>query len=125
MAKDEEVYVDLSSLDFDKLKMAFSKSKKKNSIVYNLQEAVEKKVQQMIQDNPLRLEFYDRYKEIIDEYNRGKSYEDTIKAFERLNEFIRDLDFEDKRAMRESIDQDTLAIFDLLKEGKSIRRERS
>lgn len=120
MAKEDEVYVDLSSLDFDKLKIAFSKSKKKNSIVYNLQEAVEKKVQQMIQDNPLRLEFYDRYKEIIDEYNRGKSYEDTIKAFERLNEFIRDLDFEDKRAMRESIDQDTLAIFDLLKEGKEL-----
>lgn len=74
----------------------------------------------MIQDNPMRLKFYDRYKEIIDEYNRGKNYEDTIKAFERLNEFIRDLDFEDKRAMRESIDQDTLAIFDLLKEGKSL-----
>ena len=123
MAKDDEVYVDLSSLDFDKLKLAFSKSRKKNSIVYNLQEAVEKKVEQMIQDNPLRLEFFDRYKEIIDEYNRGKSYEDTIKAFERLNEFVRDLNFEDKRAMRESIDQDTLAIFDLLKEGKSLNEK--
>ena len=123
MAKDDEVYVDLSNLDFDKLKLAFSKSRKKNSIVYNLQEAVEKKVEQMIQDNPLRLKFFDRYKEIIDEYNRGKSYEDTIKAFERLNEFVRDLNFEDKRAMRESIDQDTLAIFDLLKEGKSLNEK--
>ena len=34
-----------------------------------IQQAVEKKLEQMMKENPLRLEFYDRYKEIIDEYN--------------------------------------------------------
>jgi len=71
--------------------------------------------------NPLRLEFYDRYKEIIEEYNQGKSLEDTVKAFNNLNDFVLDLTVEEQRAVRENLeDQETLAIFDLLKEGKEL-----
>ena len=43
-AEDEEVMVDLSKLDFDKLKAAFSKAERKNTIVFDLQKAVETKV---------------------------------------------------------------------------------
>lgn len=117
----DEVYVDLSSLDFDKLKAAFAKTPKKNTLTYNLQQAIEKKLDQMLKENPLRLEFYDRYKEIIDEYNQGKSLEDTVRAFNNLNDFIKDLTFEEQRAVRENLeDQETLAIFDLLKQGKTL-----
>lgn len=115
------VYVDLSTLDFEKLKAAFAKVPRKNTLTYNLQQAIEKKLQQMLKENPLRLEFYERYKEIIAEYNAGKTLENTVKAFENLNDFIKDLTFEEQRAVRENLDdQEALAIFDLLRQGKQL-----
>ena len=75
----------------------------------------------MLKENPLRLEFYERYKEIIAEYNAGKTLENTIKAFDDLNEFIQELTVEEQRAVRENLEnQESLAIFDLLREGKKL-----
>lgn len=119
----EGVYVDLSKLDFEKLKAAFAKAERKNTIVFDLQQAVENKLEQMMKENPLRLEFYERYQEIIKEYNQGKSLEDTIKAFDNLSDFIKDLNVEDTRAFRENLDQETLAIFDLLRANKTLSTE--
>jgi type I restriction enzyme R subunit len=117
----EEIYVDLSKLDFEKLKAAFAKAPHKNSLVFDLQQAIDQKLQQMLKENPLRLDFYDRYKEIVDEYNKGKSLEDTVATFEKLNNYVKDLTFEEQRAIRENLkDQETLAIFDLLSEGKEL-----
>ncbi|CAM4254853.1 type I restriction endonuclease subunit R [Zobellia nedashkovskayae] len=118
---EEEVYVDLSSLDFDKLRVAFSKTPRKNTLVFNLQDAIEKRLEQMVNENPLRIEFYERYREIIEEYNKGKDLDDTIRTFDMLNDFIKDLSFEEQRAVRENLrNQEALAIFDLLKEGKQL-----
>lgn len=114
------VYVDLSKLDFDKLKAAFAKTPKKNTVVYDLQRAVELQLEQMVKENPLRITFYERYQEIIDEYNRGKSLEDTVRAFDNLNNFIKDLNIEDARKFRENLDEESLAIFDLLRSGKEL-----
>lgn len=117
----EEVYVDLSNLDFDRLRAAFAKTPRKNTLVFNLQEAIDQRLEQMMRENPLRIEFHDRYKEIIEAYNKGKSLEDTIKAFDNLSNFIKDLSFEEQRAVRENLgDEETLAIFDLLKDGKEL-----
>lgn len=116
-----EVYVDLSKLDFEKLKAAFAKVPNKNTLVYDLQQAIDQKLQQMLKENPMRLDFYERYKKIVEEYNKGKSLEDTVMAFNNLNNFIKDLSFEEQRAVREKLeDQETLAIFDLLREGKEL-----
>jgi type I restriction enzyme R subunit len=116
----EGVYVDLSKLDFDKLKAAFLKTQRKNTVVFDLHQAVEKKLEQMLRDNPLRLNFHERYQEIIREYNQGKSMEDTINAFDKLNDFIKDLNEEDARALKEHLDEASLAIFDLLRNGKTL-----
>lgn len=118
----EEVYVDLSKLDFQKLKAAFAKAPNKNTLVYDLQQAIDQKLKQMLKENPMRLDFYERYKEIVDEYNKGKSLEDTIATFDKLGSFMSKLTFEDQRAIRENLkDQETLAIFDLLREGKELK----
>lgn len=120
----EDVYVDLSNLDFDKLREAFAKTERKNSLVFDLQQAVEKRLNQMMNENPLRIEFYNRYREIIEEYNKGKSLEDTVRTFESLKDFIEDLSDEEQRVVREELkDQETLAIFDLLKEGKKLSQK--
>ena len=118
------VYIDLSNLDFDKLKAAFAKSDQKNTMTYTLQQIIENKLEQMLKENPLRVEFYERYKEIIDAYNAGKSLENTVKAFDDLNDFVRDLSVEEQRAVRENLgDQEVLAIFDLLTKGKELNNE--
>lgn len=116
-----EVYVDLSKLDFEKLKAAFAKAPHKNTLVYELQQAIDQKLQQMLKENPLRLDFYERYKEIVSEYNKGKSLEDTIAMYDKLSNYVTDLTFEEQRTIRENLkDQETLAIFDLLREGKEL-----
>lgn len=111
----EPDYIDLSNLDFDKLKAAFAKVNRKNTMVFDLQQAIEKKLKQMVKENPLRLEFYEKYKEIIEEYNNGKDINATKKAFNDLSDFLKTLSEEDSRAIREGLDEETLAIFDLLK----------
>src|SRR5690554_802006 len=115
VSEPEPDYIDLSNLDFNKLKAAFAKVNRKNTMVFDLQQAIEKKLKQMVKENPLRLEFYEKYKEIIEEYNNGKDINATKKAFDDLSDFLKTLSEEDSRAIREGLDEETLAIFDLLK----------
>lgn len=119
----QEVYVDLSKLDFDKLRTVFAIIPKKNTVLFDLQRAVDSKLKQMLRENPMRMEFYNRYKEIIEEYNKGKDLEDTIKSFDKLFKFVQDLNIEDTRALRENLDEEALAIFDLLRTGKILNQE--
>ncbi len=115
-AVNENDAIDLSTLDFDKLRAAFAKSKQKNAVVFDLQAAIQKKLEKMVQQNPIRLKFYDKYKQIIEEYNKGKDMQAVQKAFDDLNDFMKnDLTPEAERAMREGLNEETLAIFDLLK----------
>ena len=119
----EDPYIDLSSLNFEKLKAAFSNVKRKNTFVFDLQKAIARKLKQMVQENPLRLQFYDEYKRIIDEYNRGKDTNATEEAFNKLTEFSQSLSVEETRAMREGLTEETLAIFDLLKKDNLNKKE--
>jgi type I restriction enzyme R subunit len=58
---------------------------------------------------------------MVAEYNQGKTLENTVKAFDNLSNFVKDLTFEEERAVRENLDdQEALAIFDLLREGKEL-----
>jgi type I restriction enzyme R subunit len=112
----EDDYVDLGNLDFDRLRKAFAKSEQKNAVVFDLQEAIEKQLERMVRENPIRLEFYEKYKNIIAEYNAGKDIQAVQKAFYDLSDFMKnDLSPEQERAMREGLDEETLAIYDLLK----------
>ena len=119
----DDIYIDLSNLDFDKLKAAFAKVKQKNTLVFDLQKAIERKLKQMVEENPLRLEFYEQYKKIIDEYNNGKDAVATEEAFNNLTKFYQTMSVEDTRAIREGLTEETLAIFDLLKKENLTQKE--
>jgi len=87
-----------------------------------MQQAIEKKLDRMIQENPLRMEFLDRCQEIIEEYNSGKDFEGTVKVAQELIDFIEELSDEEKRVVSENVEnQEVLAIYDLLKQGKKLR----
>ena len=117
----EDDYVDLSNLDFDRLRAAFAKSKSKNEVMFDLQEAIEKKLEKMVQQNPLRLEFYEKYQKIIEEYNNGKDIQAVQKAFDDVNTFIeKELTPEIDRAAKENLTEESLALYDLLKEKREL-----
>lgn len=119
----DDDYVDLGKLDFDKLRAAFQKSQNKNTVVYDLQEAIERKLEQMVQQNPLRLEFYEKYKAIIDDYNQGKDLQNVQRTFDELQNFLQELSEEESRALSEGLDEETLVIFDLLKKPTLSKKE--
>ena len=119
----DDDFVDLSKLNFDKLRLAFQKSDNKNLLVFDLQEAIERKLEEMLQQNPLRLEFYEKYKKIIDDYNSGKDIQAVQKAFDELQELMQTLSEEQQRAISEGLDEETLAIFDLLKKPSLSKKE--
>ena len=119
----DDDFVDLSKLDFGKLRQAFQKSDNKNLVVFDLQEAIERKLEKMVQQNPLRLEFYEKYKQIIADYNSGKDLQSVQKAFDELQGFLQELSEEESRALAEGLDQETLAIFDLLRKPELSKKE--
>lgn len=124
VAKESSTVVDLTTLDFDKLKAMFQKTKRKNKLTYDLQQAVEQRLEQMMRENPLRADFYERYVEIIKEYNDGKTKESTDTAFTNLVTLVADMTVEEQRAVKENLgNQEVLAIFDLLVENKELSKE--
>lgn len=114
------VEIDLSWLDMGKLRLAFANSQHKNTITYELAQLIEAKLDAMLRQNPMRYNFKERYEEIIAEYNQGKTLEDTEHTFEQLSDYLATMSEEDQRAMREGLDEDTLAIFDLLSKDKDL-----
>ena len=76
---------------------------------------IEQKLEDMVERNPLRMDFYRKYQEIIADYNREKDRVTIEETFKRLLEFYESLDEEEKRAASEGLSDDELALFDLLK----------
>ena len=105
---------DISKIDFAKLKEEFKKSAKKNTTVQTLKNIVERRLDIMLKRNPLRRDYYKRYLEIIEGYNKEKDRITIEETFAELMKFIVGLDDEDKRAIREGLNEEYLALFDLL-----------
>ena len=104
-------YLDLSEIDFDTLRDHFQESRRRTE-VEKLRGAVNSKLQKMVRLNRQRMDYYHRFQEMIDEYNRGAvTVEET---FERLLRFAQSLDEEERRGVAEGLTEEELALFDLL-----------
>ena len=69
----------------------------------------------MLSCNPQRLDYYDRYQTIIQEYNDEKNRAEIERIFDELMKLANDLDQEQKRYVREGFSSDEeLSMFDLL-----------
>ena len=113
--EDESGPYDMSAIDFERLRREFVRSEKKNTTVQSLKTVIEQRLQRLLTENPLRIDLQERYEEIVEEYNREKDGVTIERTFERLVDFVKDLDDEDGRAIREGLDEESLAVFDLLK----------
>lgn len=106
---------DISQIDFERLRKEFERSLVKNTTVQNLKNVIERRLQRLLEQNPLRTDFQRRYEEIVAAYNREKDRATIEQTFEELLRFVEAMDEEESRAMREGLDEESLAVFDLLK----------
>ena len=115
--KDTGKLIDLSGLNFELLEKYFLKTENKNSVVQSLKEKIERQLKQMVEKNPLRVDYYIRFQEIIDEYNRGKDSVTIEETFKRLIDFVNSLSAEEAESGREGLTEEQKAMFDLLRQG--------
>jgi len=122
-ANNEEKIIDLSGLDFDLLEQYFLKTKNKNSAVQSLKNKVEKQLRRMVERNPLTVDYYSRYQEIIEEYNRGKDEVVIKETFRKLIELVNSYTEEEADTKREGLTDEQKAIFDILRYGKNLNEK--
>ena len=69
----EGLTVDLSQIDLEKLRNEFaSKVRRKHTALQDIRDVIEHKLAQMLARNPMRMDYYKKYQEIIADYNREK-----------------------------------------------------
>ncbi|MBX7154275.1 MAG: type I restriction endonuclease subunit R [Candidatus Kapaibacterium sp.] len=121
--RNEEKIIDLSGLDFNLLEQYFLKTKNKNTAVQSLKDKVEKQLKQMVERNPLTIDYYKRYQEIIEEYNRGKDEVVIKETFRKLIELVNSYSEEEATTKREGLTDEQKAIFDILRHGKKLEEK--
>ena len=122
VGEDREPY-DISRIDFERLRREFAASRSKRTAVRSVKDVVEAKLAALLARNPLRTDFQRRYEEIVAAYNSEKDRQTIEQTFEALLKFISELSEEEERAVREGLDEETLAIFDLLKKPDLSQKE--
>jgi type I restriction enzyme R subunit len=108
----EGLTVDLSQIDFAKLRDEVArKVRRKHAAPQDIRDIVEKKLADMLARNPMRMDYYKKYQEIIADYNREKDRVTVEQTFARLVELAKSLDDEQKRAVQEGLSEDEYAMF--------------
>ena len=121
----EGLTFDLSQIDMKKLRDEFSKKvQHKATALQDIREIVEQKLAEMLARNPGRMDYQQRYEEIVADYNREKDRTTVEETFRRLTELMEELDAEQKRAVEEGLNEDELALFDLLTKDNLGKAER-
>ena len=106
---------DISGIDFELLRREFAKSREKNLVMKDIQELLQERIAQMLSVNPSRINFYEKYQEIIHDYNKEQNRVTIEKTFEELTKLSHELTEEEKRYVREGFENDEqLSMYDVL-----------
>ena len=121
----EGLTVDLSQIDFEKLREEFAKKvRRKHAALQDIRDVVETKLQQMLARNPLMMDYYRRYLEIVADYNREKDRVTVEQTFAELVRLANSLDAEQRRAAEEGLSDDEYVLFQLLFKDNLAKGER-
>ncbi len=115
---EESAPYDISRIDFERLRQEFARSPAKRTATQNLRQVIERRLERLLLQNPLRTDFQRHYEDVVAEYNREKDRVMIEKSFEAFLKLVQELDDEERRAVREGLDEESLAIFDLLKKSE-------
>src|SRR6266566_4686086 len=104
-------YIDLSQIDFDALRAHFERSRK-HIEAEKLRGSIASKLKRMLQLIKSRVNYQERFQQMIDEYNAGSANVELF--FEELVKFARELNQEEQRHVAEQLSEEELAMFDLM-----------
>jgi type I restriction enzyme R subunit len=113
--------LDLSTINFEKLKEEFKEKEFKNIEITNLREFIEKKLEVMLKENSTRTDFAQKLQEIINRYNAGGTA--TENYFDELVKYAEGLKEEDERHVKEGLSKDELELYDVLRKDKMTKAE--
>ena len=106
---------DISAIDFDLLRKEFARIKKKNLVMRDLEEFIQQKLDSMLFTNPDRINYYERYQKIINDYNSEQDRATIEKTFMDLMDLANQMSQEEQRYVREGFANDEeLSLYDML-----------
>jgi type I restriction enzyme R subunit len=108
---DDEHWIDLSNIDFEKLAEKF-KTSRKRTVNEKLKGTVAQKLMAMVRLNRTRMDYLERFQAMIDAYNAGSLNAEEF--FQQLVTFAQSLNEEEQRGVGEQLNEEELALFDLL-----------
>ncbi len=103
--------IDLSEIDFEALRERFN-TRRKGIEAEKLRVAVKRKLTQLVQVNRTRMDFQEKFEEMIAEYNDGKINVDL--HFDELIRLVETLNEEEQRSVSENLSEEQLTVFDHL-----------
>lgn len=105
----------ISDIDFNLLHKEFAKAKQKNLVMKDLEEVIQQKLDNMLFSNPNRIDYYERYQKIIEDYNNDKDHTAIEKIFIDLMNLVKNMNDEEKRYAKEGFSSDEeLTLYDML-----------
>jgi type I restriction enzyme R subunit len=107
----DEHWIDLSRIDFEALAEKFNKGRKR-TMNEKLQGTVAAKLMAMVRLNRTRMDYLECFQAMIDAYNSGSLNAEEF--FQQLVIFAQSLNEEEQRGMSEQLNEEELALFDLL-----------
>ncbi len=115
--------VDLRQIDFEAIQRRF-KQGHQHIEIEQLRAMIRRSLDRLVPRNRSRMDFYEAFQKMIADYNTGATNAEAV--FAQLVDFAKQLNEEEKRGIREQLDEEQLAIFDLLTRPspKLIKRER-
>lgn len=115
MAREESAKFNISGIDFDLLRREFARVKQRNLVIKDLAEVIQQKIDKLLFCNPDRIDYYERYQKIIDDYNNEKDRSAIEKTFLDLMDLANRMNEEEKRYAREGFASDEeLTLYDML-----------
>lgn len=113
--KEETRRFDISAIDFDILRKEFAKVKKKNLVLKDLEDVIQQKLDRLMFNNPDRINYYERYQQIINGYNSEQDRATIEKTFMDLMNLANQMNQEEQRYAREGFSSDEeLSLYDML-----------
>lgn len=103
--------VDLSRIDFEALRARFEAGRRRME-AEKLRRRVESTLRMLVTLNRSRMNYAERFQQMIDEYSAGSINVETL--FDRLVTFARELTQEEQRSISEQLTEEELAVFDIL-----------
>ena len=106
---------DISGIDFDLLRREFAKVKRKNLVIRDLDLIIQQRIAAMLFNNPNRINYYEQYQKIIEEYNGEQDRSTIEKTFAELMALAQSMSQEQQRYVREGFSSDEeLSLYDML-----------